>query len=128
MFQISLRFRLALWEPLSFRLSYLSYYLVLNSDPGPARRLSFTKASVEWRRGRVLCAPAKWKRRVGIVQLSCLSVASCMSCTTTFPAGRLPQYDRKPQHPILHCAANFITSTGMSDSAFPMAKKPRRIF
>jgi hypothetical protein len=40
------------------------------------------EASVEWGRGKVLCAPAKWKRRVGVVHVSCLSVASCVSCTT----------------------------------------------
>jgi hypothetical protein len=60
----------------------LPYNLEPYSDPGPSGRLSLTKASVEWGRGRLLCAPAKWKHRVGVVQLSCLSVASCVSSTT----------------------------------------------
>jgi hypothetical protein len=31
---------------------------------------------------RVLCASVKWKRRVGVAMISCLSVASCVSSTT----------------------------------------------
>jgi hypothetical protein len=55
---------------------------VLHSDLGPAGRLSLTEASVEWGRGGFSVLQLNGNAASVIVQLSCLSVASCLSSTT----------------------------------------------